>query len=85
MNTINLILLKSDITKKQLNIKIPEWDKPRLVDLDKYISAKTKSLVEFGYKNLSEKTVLNELIAISNSKKVTVIGEFIKDDLYYIT
>lgn len=49
-----------------------------------YIIAKTKQLKEFGYSNLTEQEVENELIKILNEQETTVIGKFIKNEVKFI-
>lgn len=45
-----------------------------------YISAKTKDLITFGYSDLTEKTVTEQLENIKIGKPLNIIGMFMKDD-----
>jgi hypothetical protein len=47
----------------------------------KYISAKTKELQEFGYTDLTEKTVAEQLEKMLKKEKLNVIGMLIEKDL----
>ena len=54
----------------------------RVVYKDDHITAKTKTLVEFGYGDLTEQDVREELNKVLNhNNDLTVIGFFIKDDI----
>lgn len=53
----------------------------RVVQKKDYIKAKTKMLVEFGYLNLTEKEVSEQLNKIINNEKLSVIGMFMQDDI----
>jgi hypothetical protein len=46
-----------------------------------YISAKTKELQEFGYTDLTEKTVAEQLEKMLKKEKLNVIGMLIEKDL----
>jgi len=52
-----------------------------VVDTYKYIYAKTKDLQEFGYSQLTGDTVKEQLEKILNGEKLSVIGQFMKDDI----
>ena len=46
-----------------------------------YITAKTRVLIEFGYEDLTESDVSEQLNKIINKKPVSVIGMFMRGDL----
>jgi len=46
-----------------------------------YITAKTKDLILFGYEHLTEEGVQAQLEKIRTGKKLSVIGQFMVDDL----
>lgn len=50
-----------------------------------YVGAKCNQLREFGYANLTEETVREQLLALINGKKLgeglTVIGGFMQDEI----
>lgn len=46
-----------------------------------YIQAKTKQLREFGYTDLSEKNVMQQLLALLNKEELTVIGMFMEGEV----
>ena len=47
-----------------------------------YVQAKTKSLIEFGYSNLKEEEVYEQLEKIIKGQELSVIGMFMEDDIY---
>ena len=48
---------------------------------EKYIRLKTKDLIEFGYTDLTEQEVEEELNKVlSGIEELTIIGEFIEDE-----
>ena len=47
-----------------------------------YIKAKTKDLIDFGYSDLTEETVAEQLEKALKGESLDVIGMFIKSDLY---
>jgi hypothetical protein len=53
----------------------------RLVRTKDYIKAKTKQLIEFGYPDLTEAEVRDQLVAISKGEELSVIGKFMEDDI----
>lgn len=53
----------------------------REVSKEAYVNAKLRDLKEFGYSDLTKQTVLDQLEAILKSKKLTVIGMFMEDDI----
>jgi hypothetical protein len=52
----------------------------RVVDEDDYILAKTKDLILSGFEHLTEEGVKEQLGKIRKGEKLSVIGEFMKDD-----
>ena len=48
---------------------------------EKYIKAKTKDLKNFGYANLTEKDVADQLEKVINKETLSVIGMFIEKDI----
>ena len=60
-------------------IKLSNGD---LVLKENYIKLKTKDLIEFGYTNLTENEVSEQLEKILNNETdLSVIGMFCKDDI----
>ena len=53
----------------------------RIVAKKDYITAKTKALKEFGYTNLTEKEVAEQLDKILKGEKLSVIGMFMEGDI----
>lgn len=53
----------------------------KLVIASDYIKAKTAQLKEFGYSNLTEETVEEQLQLIFENKPLSVIGKFMEDDI----
>lgn len=55
----------------------------RIISVDKeiYIIAKTKDLIEFGYKNLSESEVESQLDKVIKGEEINIIGMFIQKDI----
>ena len=51
------------------------------VSKQRYINAKLKVLREFGYTDLEEKTVSEQLEKVINGEELNVIGMFIEDDI----
>lgn len=71
---------------KQIKIKItnPETDETRIVEttVSDYAVAKAKDLREFGYADLTEKSVVDAVFAIVSGEKTTdIIAAFIEEDL----
>jgi len=68
---------------KTLNVKI-HGDLRTVLRAD-YVRAKTKDLREFGYPDVTEKEVDEQITAIQEGRKfgngLTVIGKFIEDDI----
>lgn len=60
----------------------PRTEQKAEVYKDSYITAKWKDLVEFGYETLTRETVQSELENLLNNRPVTVIGEFMRNDLW---
>ena len=50
---------------------------------EKYIKAKTKDLREFGYVNLTEEGVAQQLEKVLNKETLSVIGMFIEKDIVH--
>ncbi len=46
-----------------------------------YVEAKTKILIEFGYIDLKESEVSEQLEKVLKKEKLSVIGLFIEDDI----
>ena len=53
----------------------------RLVAKKDYITAKTKALKEYGYTDLTEKEVSDQLDKILKGESLSVIGMFMEDDI----
>jgi hypothetical protein len=53
----------------------------RVVARKDYIFAKTKALQEYGYTELTEKEVADQLDKILKSEELSVIGLFMEDDI----
>lgn len=66
----------------RLFIKHPETGKKAEVSRTAYITAKWKDLREFGYSSLTRETVITELDNLLAGRPVTVIGEFMRGDLW---
>jgi len=64
---------------KEIYVKVD--GKEGMVDTDKYIIAKTGDLQEFGYADLTEETVKEQLLKILNKEKLSVIGVFMEGDI----
>ncbi len=63
------------------NIKIEVDGKELIVPYNRYVSAKTKDLREFGYEGLKEESVSAQLDLLLGGKKwTTVIGCVISSD-----
>lgn len=72
----------SEKLPKTITIHHPERAETIEVSAEKYINAKTKSLQEFGYTNLTETEVENQLKKILNGDKdLDVIGMFMESDI----
>lgn len=61
--------------------KLLKLEDGRVVSKKDYITAKTKSLQEFGYTNLTEKEVSIQLDKILKGEELSVIGMFMEDDI----
>lgn len=61
----------------RVNIDGTKGEVPR----EKYVAAKTAQLREFGYSDLSEKTVDEELSALLAGKPLTIIGKFMEGEV----
>lgn len=69
-------------TQPTVTIHLTEWDAPRTVARKDYVTAKTKQLREFGYEDLSESHVSEQLDKIlADDNDLTVIGMFMKDEI----
>jgi hypothetical protein len=68
------------MTREQ-TIKINLNDKIVEVARRDYVTAKTKDLREFGYPNLTEAEVDEQISAILTQQKLSVIGMFMQDDI----
>ena len=67
---------------KKLIIRIEVNDETKSVYAEDYIKAKTKQLREFGYSNLLENTVREQLAKVlAKDKNLDVIGMFIKEEV----
>lgn len=53
----------------------------RVVNKEDYITAKTKDLREFGYYDVKESEVSNQLEKIQKGEKLSVIGIFMEDEI----
>ena len=62
-------------------IQIGTDDKIGMVDTDKYIKAKTGDLREFGYDNLTEDSVREQLLKILNNEELDIVGMFMEKDI----
>lgn len=66
-----------------INVKI--HGNPRRVLRSDYVKAKTKDLREFGYSELTEAEVDEQITAIQEGQKLgkglSVIGKFMEDDI----
>jgi hypothetical protein len=49
-----------------------------------YIDAKTKDLKEYGYTNITNEEVGEQLEKVLNGEELSVIGKFIEDDIEII-
>lgn len=61
-----------------------ELNDGRVVLKSDYIKAKTKDLIEFGYKNLTEEDLaeqLDKVLSNSPDSELNVIGFFVKSDI----
>lgn len=61
----------------RVNIGGTKGEAPR----EKYVAAKTRQLREFGYTDLTEKTVDEELSALLAGKPLTIIGKFMEGEV----
>ena len=69
------------MSKKEEEITV-EVDGVRVkISKKKYIKAKTKDLKEFGYPDLTQKHVAEQLEKVLKGQKLTVIGKFIEGDI----
>jgi len=48
---------------------------------ESYVTAKTKALREFGYSNLTEQEVNDQITAIIDGKPTNVVGKFMEDEV----
>lgn len=64
-----------------IKVRLSEDDRQREVLTGVYISAKTKALRDFGYTNLTEDTVKEQIEKILAGEKLSVIGMFIESDI----
>lgn len=62
-------------------IKVDLDGKILTVTKEQYIKAKTKDLREFGYVNLTEEDVSNQVENVINGEELNVIGMFIEKDI----
>lgn len=72
-----------NFVKNELHVKVD--GKKLFVPRDAYIKSKTKQLKGFGYSNLTEKEVSDQVDALIAGKKIgaglTVIGAFMEDEI----
>lgn len=70
---------------KKLTLTVTIEDVTREVDRAAYVSAKTKQLVAFGYRTLTEQEVDAQITALLEHKKfgdgLTAIGMFMEDEI----
>ncbi len=76
-----MVGLREDLKKGVIKIDID--GNKKCVDLKQFITAQTKTLVEFGYTKLTEKEVEDQINCFAEGKQTTVIGEFINGNLDY--
>ena len=69
------------MTDSIITINNDEYE-PIQVDRNAYVKAKTKDLREFGYADITEEAVSEQLAAALSGDDLNVIGIFIKRDLY---
>lgn len=72
----------SDFKGKNLRVYIDYEEKT--VPALSYIKAKTVALRNFGYTNLTEETVMKQILAILNKEKLDVIGLFMEGEVLWI-
>lgn len=53
----------------------------KVVSKEAYIVAKTKDLIEFGYTDLTNKTVEEQLEKVLKGEELSIIGKFIEGDI----
>jgi hypothetical protein len=75
--------------KPDTDIKVKINGKIGYVDINLYVGAKTKQLREFGYNDLKESEVMEQIRAIQQhlelGKGLTVIGMMMKDEVLEVT
>lgn len=65
----------------EITIRDRDADREGLINTQAYVKAKTRDLQKFGYSDLTEDTVRDQVIAILNGEKLTVIGMFMEGDI----
>ncbi len=71
--------MKRNITEPTIKIKLDSGN--HIVSKAAYIKAKTGDLRNFGYSNLTESEVANQLEKILNGEELDVIGMFMESDI----
>ena len=66
---------------KYITIEHPETYEPVEVMSGNYVKAKTKALREFGYTDLTEIEVTEQLQKILANEELNIIGMFIEKDI----
>lgn len=65
-----------------MNIRVKLEGRPVFeVDRAAYIKAKTRQLRDFGYRDITERHVGEQVDALLAGKKLTVIGKFMEDEI----
>jgi hypothetical protein len=72
--------MRGIIPDKYIRVKQDEGD-PVQVTVENYVKVKTRALKEFGYNNLTEDEVREQVGQVIHGGKLTVIGQFIKGDI----
>lgn len=72
--------ISNSILPSEITICKPNGAKVK-VSTFAYITAKTNNLIEFGYNDLKEDVVADQLKKVLNDSELNVIGHFIKDDI----
>lgn len=62
-------------------MKTIELSNGKIVLRKDYISAKIKDLQDFGYPNLTEKDITEQLEKILKKEELSVVGMFMQDDI----
>ena len=66
---------------RTIKAKLPHFDKPGEIDRDQYVKAKTRQLREFGYNDLTEQQVDEQITKILNGEPLDVIGLMMEDEV----